>query len=521
MLLVMSFITFSAIHLTPGDILATYKFDVNVSQDEIERLERQYRFDTPFYAQYFHWLRNIFFEWHDRQAEIEQEAAAEIAGIINAHLPGKEMHDANSLHRASVRIWRELNSLDGKAEEAEDGEPADGDDEPASTPGETAENADGTTENAESNESDETDETGETPETIETIETGETAETIETGETGEAGETVDGVEAAETDKAEHVAEVLPPDRLARLAGSLHEQLQRIWKPDDGDYDATMAGLAEKLDVWFAEYSRRGDTRPFLQRVRGYFPTRVRLDLGYSFVHKVPVTDVLGSRLANTLILSAISLVLVWAIAIPVGTYCAVNQYSFGDKVLSFVAFIGMSFPSFFLALILLYLVSLTGWLPIGGLTSPNHNLLGFFGRIGDVAAHMLVPMLVIVTGSLAGMQRLMRGNMLDVLRQQYVTTARAKGLPEKDVIYNHALRNAVNPMITIFGYQLSGLLSGVALTEMITSYPGLGSLMLEAVQAKDVFLVITSMLMGGVLLILGNLVADILLSVADPRISYD
>jgi len=115
----------------------------------------------------------------------------------------------------------------------------------------------------------------------------------------------------------------------------------------------------------------------------------------------------------------------------------------------------------------------------------------------------------------------MRGNMLEVFRQQYVTTARAKGLPEDIVIYRHALRNAINPMITIFGYQLSGLLSGVALTEMITSYPGLGSMMLAAVRAQDIFLVMSSMLIGGVLLIVGNLIADILLSIADPRISYD
>jgi len=119
------------------------------------------------------------------------------------------------------------------------------------------------------------------------------------------------------------------------------------------------------------------------------------------------------------------------------------------------------------------------------------------------------------------LQRLMRGNMLEVLRQQYITTARAKGLPERKVIYRHALRNAINPMITIFGYQLSGLLSGAALVEIICNWPGLGSVMLAAVRSQDVFLVMGSMLMGGVLLIAGNLIADILLVWVDPRIQYE
>ena len=255
--------------------------------------------------------------------------------------------------------------------------------------------------------------------------------------------------------------------------------------------------------------------------KSWLPTRVRLDLGYSFLNKRPVVDVISERLVNTLMLSVASLLLIWAVAVPLGTYSAVKQYSLGDKTLSFIAFIGMSFPSFFLALILLYLVSLTGWLPIGGLRSNNYYELGFLGQLIDLAKHMVVPVIVVVTGSIAGMQRLMRGNMLEVLRMQYVTTARAKGLPEKAVIFRHALRNALNPMITIFGYEFSGLLSGVAITEMITSYPGLGSVMLEAVRAQDVFLVMASMMIGGVMLIAGNLIADVLLALADPRISYD
>ena len=157
-------------------------------------------------------------------------------------------------------------------------------------------------------------------------------------------------------------------------------------------------------------------------------------------------------------------------------------------------------------------------LPVGGMTSIDYEKLSFWGKIWDVAQHMAIPVIVLVTGSMAGLQRIMRGNMLESLRAQYVTTARAKGLPENKVVYKHALRNAINPMITIFGYELSGLLSGAALTEIVCSWPGLGQLMLEAVINLDDFVVMASFVMGAVLLVLGNLVADILLMVIDPRI---
>ena len=154
------------------------------------------------------------------------------------------------------------------------------------------------------------------------------------------------------------------------------------------------------------------------------------------------------------------------------------------------------------------------------MTSNNFKTFGLFEKIFDVAKHLVIPVLVISTASMAFLQRIMRGNMLEILRSQYLMTARAKGLPENKVIYRHALRNAINPMITIFGYQLSNLLSGAALTEIICSWPGLGSLMLEAVRNQDIYLVMANMLIAGVLLILGNLIADILLAMVDPRIRY-
>jgi len=180
----------------------------------------------------------------------------------------------------------------------------------------------------------------------------------------------------------------------------------------------------------------------------------------------------------------------------------------------------MAVPSFFLALLLLWGISVTGVLPLGGFQSAEFESLSFLGRVADIAKHLVLPTVVLGFGAWGGLQRIMRGNMLEVLRQQYVTTARAKGLSETRVVYWHALRTAINPMITIFGYQLSGILSGAALMEIVINWPGLGNLMLAAVRAQDQPLVMASMLISGVLLIAGNLAADILLAVSDPRISY-
>jgi peptide/nickel transport system permease protein len=243
------------------------------------------------------------------------------------------------------------------------------------------------------------------------------------------------------------------------------------------------------------------------------------DLGESFVRKAPVAQVIRERLWNTVLLSLTSLLFTWLVALPLGIFAAVHQYSWGDKVFSVLAFLGMSLPTFFSALLLLYLVSLLGWLPLGGMVSANFESLSFAAKVLDVATHLIIPTLVIGASAVAGLQRLTRGNMLEVLRQQYIVTARAKGLPEHRVIYHHALRNAINPLITIFGYEFSALLSGAALTENIVSWPGLGALMLEAVLAQDIYLVMGDMLMAGVLLIVGNLIADILLAYADPTIS--
>ncbi|MGM0443569.1 MAG: ABC transporter permease [Fibrobacterota bacterium] len=266
-------------------------------------------------------------------------------------------------------------------------------------------------------------------------------------------------------------------------------------------------------------------------VRWEKETGLHLNLGYSFSQEEEVSRVIGGRLVNTLILALFSISITWLVAVPLGITAAVHQYRLPDKLLSFIAYVGISLPNFFLALLLLFLVSVwddipilgrlfpfIGDLPTGGMKSDNYGELSLIGKIGDVLQHLIIPGIVLATAAMAGLQRIMRGNMLETLRKQYILTARAKGLPEGKIIYKHALRNAVNPLITIFGYQFSSLLSGAALTEIITGWPGMGSIMLTGIRNQDTFLVMGNMLIAGVMLILGNLIADILLALSDPRI---
>lgn len=262
-------------------------------------------------------------------------------------------------------------------------------------------------------------------------------------------------------------------------------------------------------------------RPAIVQYGYWLRNLLRGDLGYSFAFRSPVVNVIGSRLGNTLLLAFVAMLITWMVAIPLGIMGALRSQTLWDRLISFVAFMGLAVPNFFLALLLLYGTSVTGWLPTGGMRSVGLSDAAPWVQWWDVARHLVIPAVVISTAAWAGLQRIMRGNMLEVLRAPYITTARAKGLSEGRVIYRHALRNAINPMITIFGYELSALLSGAALTEIICNWPGLGSLMLAAVRQQDMFLVMGSMMMGGVLLLAGNLIADILLAWSDPRIRYD
>jgi peptide/nickel transport system permease protein len=230
-------------------------------------------------------------------------------------------------------------------------------------------------------------------------------------------------------------------------------------------------------------------------------------------------DILWERVPNTLLLSLASVLVTWLIAIPMGIVGAINQNRRSDRVLQVLSYLGQGMPSIITGLLLLFFAQLTAPLfPIGGRTSIIHSDLTPLGQILDVGWHLILPTLALSITSFAGLQRITRGQMLDVLRQNYIQTARAKGLPENRVIYVHALRNAVNPLITLLGFEFASLLGGAFITENYFNWPGLGKLILEAVTAQDLYLVMASLMMGAVMLILGNLLADLALSVVDPRI---
>ncbi|MEO9128195.1 MAG: ABC transporter permease [Microcoleus sp.] len=248
----------------------------------------------------------------------------------------------------------------------------------------------------------------------------------------------------------------------------------------------------------------------------------RGNFGTSFVYQRSVASLLWERVPATLLMAIASLIVTWAIAIPLGIVAAVNQNRTVDRVLQVVSYTGQGFPSFITALLLLFFAQNTSPLfPVGGMTSIDHADLPWWGQILDYCWHLILPTVALSVTGFAGLQRLMRGQFLDVLRQDYIRTARAKGLPDNRVIYVHALRNAVNPLITLLGFEFASLLSGAFIAEFFFNWPGLGKLTLEAVTNQDLYLVMASLMMGATMLIVGNLLADLLLKAVDPRIKLE
>ncbi len=246
------------------------------------------------------------------------------------------------------------------------------------------------------------------------------------------------------------------------------------------------------------------------------------NFGNSFVSNRSVSSLLWERVPATLLLAISSLVVTWAIAIPLGIVGAVNQNRWSDRLLQVISYAGQGFPSFITALLLLILAqNISPLFPVGDMTSIDHDEFNPLGKFIDLVWHMILPTIALSVTSFAGLQRITRGELLDVLRQDYIQTARAKGLPENKVIYVHALRNAINPLITLLGFEFASLLSGAFIAEFFFNWPGLGRLILQAVQAQDLYLVMASLMMGAMMLIVGNLLADLLLKAIDPRIKLE
>ena len=278
--------------------------------------------------------------------------------------------------------------------------------------------------------------------------------------------------------------------------------------------------AISAQVLQSEKVRLGLDQPYYKQYFNWAGNFVKGDMGVSSSGE-KVADRLAERIPNTLILMIAVIVVTWLIAIPLGIYSALHWKSPVDRFLTIISSVGMAVPTFFFALLLLIFAVKTGWFPVGGLTSVGFENFSILHKVLDVVHHLILPVTVLATASLAGLQRQMRGNLLDVLESDYVKMARAKGLPENQVIYKHAVRNAINPLVTLLGFEFASLLNGAALTEFVLQYPGLGRLILEAVMKSDINLVMASLMIGTVMLILGNLIADILLKIVDPRVNLD
>ena len=266
-----------------------------------------------------------------------------------------------------------------------------------------------------------------------------------------------------------------------------------------------------------ETERLGLDKPIIVQYGKWAKSFLQGDLGITS-NGEHVSTKLKERIPNTLLLAVVVIFMTWIVGVPLGVLAALKWKSPADRILTVLTSIGMAIPSFFFAVLLLLFAVKTGWFPVGGLTSSNFAEMSTGGKVLDITHHLVLPVTVLFTISLAGLQRQMRANLLDVLDSDYVKFAKAKGLSEFKVVYKHALRNAINPMITLLGFEFAGLLSGAALTEYVFQYPGLGRLILEAVLRSDINLVMASLMMGAIMLILGNLIADILLIITDPRI---
>ena len=311
--------------------------------------------------------------------------------------------------------------------------------------------------------------------------------------------------------------------------------------EEQTFEVPFATLPKDLDLrqirglrFTCDAPGRAEFDDFRLRVAGS-PFRIGLpNFGTSWDKKKGVLDLIGEKVKNTISLNIFSLIFVWLFALPIGVYGAVRQHSTSERTLSFVTFLGMSLPSFFLAILIVFLVSLTydipqnsafSWLreilPIAGRTSQDHSAMGKLGQMWDIAKHTILPVTVGVLGGVGGLQRVLRGTMLEERRKLYLTTAMAKGLPPFKVLYKHALRNAIIPFVASSGSLLSGMMAGSAFTEIVFDYPGIGRQMLESLLSYDMPVVMANLLIAGLLLVVGNLLADIGLGLVDPRVSVE
>jgi peptide/nickel transport system permease protein len=246
----------------------------------------------------------------------------------------------------------------------------------------------------------------------------------------------------------------------------------------------------------------------------------RLDLGRSFSpDRRLVKDKIFERLPLTLGLNVASLVIILAVSLPLGLWSAARAGGLFDRVSTVFVFVCFAAPSFWLALLGMWLFGVhLGWLPISGLTSLGFQNLSLWDKALDLARHLAMPVIVSSLGGLAGLSRYLRSNAMEIIRQDFLTTARAKGLPERVVLWKHALRNALIPVVTVLGLSVPGLIGGSVIMESVYAIPGLGQLFYGAVMARDYPVVMGGLVIGAVLTLVGNLLADLGYAVVDPRV---
>jgi len=263
----------------------------------------------------------------------------------------------------------------------------------------------------------------------------------------------------------------------------------------------------------------GFDKPIHVQYAGWLKRFVVFDFGRSYIDGRPVSQKIVERLPITLLINTTSLLLILVVGIPIGIASAVRKGSGFDKGMTVLVFIGFSAPEFWLALLAMSFFGIAlGWFPVSGITSLDYDYYSVVGKALDIARHLVLPVAIAAFGGLAGISRYMRSSMINVLGQDFIRTARAKGLTEYAVLYRHALKNALLPVITIMGLSIPGLIGGSVIFESIFSIPGMGRLFYESVMARDYTTIMGVLSVGAILTLLGNFIADVAYSYADPRI---
>jgi peptide/nickel transport system permease protein len=287
------------------------------------------------------------------------------------------------------------------------------------------------------------------------------------------------------------------------------------------YIANLSASGSMVSAQEAEAMREqyGLNQPIWVQYWKWISRVVRGDFGMSMEWNRPVTEVIGDRIWLTIVISIAAIILTWGIALPIGIYSAVRQYSFADYIFTFVGFVGLAVPNFLLALIVMYLAFRYFDASIGGLFSPQYELAAWsWGKVWDLIRHLPLPALILALAGTAQLIRIMRANLLDELRRPYVTTARARGLPEWRVIMKYPVRAALNPFASTIGYLLPFVVSGSIVVSLVLSLPTVGPLLLRALLALDMFLAGAIVLFLGVLTVIGTFLSDLVLMWIDPRI---